>query len=206
MTDLITVTNLIGGTVVIHSAYKVSGRSSTVVIPLSYLQEQEGARTSLASLISSRSVSAIYQGTTTALSATDITDLGTSNNYWQQSWYQAAIATATMPIEVPLAPCQITKISATVIGSVLAVGESMTVDVQKIDATGAAVSILGAPVVVDDTTITVVGQSQPLTASINTTLNGINTGQVVQVVLTYVPGGGATGVDFMTTVAFSAID
>ena len=202
----VVVTNLIGGTVVIHAAYKVSGRSNTVTIPLSYLQEQEGARTSLASLLDSLSVSAVYEGTTTALSSTDITNIGTSSNYWQQSWYQAAIATATMPLDVPLEPCQVTKISATVIGSVLAAGESMTVDVQKIDSTGAAVSILSAPVVVDDTTITTVGAAQSLTSAIDTSLNGINAGQVVQVVLTYVPGGGATGVDFMTTLAFSAID
>jgi len=205
MTDLITVTNLIGGTVVVHSGYMVSGTSNTVDIPKAYLQDQEGARTSLANLIDSLSVRATFAGS--ALTSADVLAIGTSQNYWQQNFYQAAIATATVPLDVPLDPCNISKVSATVLGSVLAVGESMTVDIQKIDpATGIAATIMTAPAVVDDTTITVVGQPQSLTASLDATLAAIGTGWPVQAVLTYVPGGGATGVDFMLTVAFSALD
>lgn len=206
MSDLITVTNNIGGTVVVHAGYRVSGRSNTVDIPQSYLQAQEGARTSLATLITSGAVRATFAGSN--LTAANITSIGTYTNYWQHTFYQATIATAAMvPLDVPLDPCNITKISATVLGSVLAAGESMTVDIQKINpATGVGVSILLAPVAVDDTTITVVAQPQDLSGSLDTAAAAVGSGWPVVAVLTYVPGGGATGVDFMLTVAFSALD
>ncbi len=205
MADLITVTNLIGGTVVIHSAYIISGISNTVDIPKAYLQENVGARESLASLITSLSVRATYSGT--VLTADDILTIGSSTNYWQKSEYQAAIASGTVVLDVPLDPCKISKVSATLLGSVLAAGESMSVDIQKIDpSTGIAATIMTAPAVVDDTTITVAAQPQSLAPSLDLNLAQIGAGWPVQAVLTYVPGGGATGVDFLLTVAFAALD
>lgn len=202
----IIVTNLIGGVVVVHSAYQAVGSYGTTTIPLEYLQKEEGARTSLASLLNSNSVQAVYEGTQTVMSATDITNIGTSVNYWQQTWYQAAIATATQIMDVPLEPCRVSKLSATVMGNVLAAGESLTVDVQKFDSTGTPVSIMTAPAVVDDTTITTVAQAQNMAGYMDASLAGISSGQVVQIVLTYVAGGAPTGVDFLVTLGFEAID
>jgi hypothetical protein len=201
----VTVRNLIGGVLVLSNAYKAVGKNGTVAIPLSVVQREDGVRLALSGAITNGSASATYGGG--ALSATDIDNIGTSNNYWQQPWYQAAIATATQVIELPLENCNITHLSACGVAAVLAVGESMTIDVQKIDpTTSVPVSVLLAPAVVDDTNGLVAAGPVNLDSSIDAAAAGVPAGWIVQVVLTYVPGGGATGVDFLTVVGFEAID